>query len=214
MTSEVIKETTVGYYNMLKKEFLPLIPEGPNVILDLGCGVGRLGRVLREMNKAAIVIGVDCNASATEEATKHYDKVYQGDIELMNLPFIEHFDFILCGDILEHLKNPWSALINIKGMLKPDGTLICSIPNVRYYKVIIDLLFHGTWEYTDAGILDSTHLRFFTKSSFIQMLRNANYRVTWLYMSIHGKKRIANKMTFSIFSEFLATQMMIAARKN
>lgn len=199
---------------MLKKEFLPLIPEGPNVVLDIGCGAGRLGRVLREMNKAIEMVGVEIYEPAAEEADKNYNKVHRGNIESLNLPYVEHFDYVICGDILEHLIDPWAMLNKINSMLKKGGALICCIPNIRYWQIITDLLMGGKWEYADAGILDATHLRFFTKRSFIKMLDEANYRVTWLHMSISGKKMIANKVTFGVFSEFLAPQIMISARKD
>lgn len=199
---------------MLKKDFLPLIPEGPNVILDLGCGSGRLGCVLREMNKASELVGVEIHPPAAEEALQYYNKVYQDNIEALSLPYSEYFDFVLCGDILEHLIDPWAMLMKIHSMLKSGGSLICSIPNIRYFKIIVELILNGTWEYTDAGILDSTHLRFFTKKSFLKMLDNANYRVTWLHMSISGKKKMANSVTLGFFSEFLAPQIMISAIKD
>jgi len=214
MESDFFKDDKSRYYKMSKKEFLPLIPEGNNVILDLGCGAGQFGRVLRELNKASEVIGVEIYPLAAEEAAKYYTKVYQHNVESLVLPYAEYFDYVICGDILEHLIDPWSMLTKINRMLKYGGELICSIPNIRYWKIITDLVLNGRWEYTDAGILDSTHLRFFTKSSFMGMLHNANYRITWLHMSIHGKKKFANIVTFGMFSEFLATQIMISARKD
>ena len=203
-----------NYYSKLKREFLPVIKEGPNVVLDLGCGTGRMGQALLEMNKASEIIGVELNREPAEEAEKSYDVVYKNNIEHLSLPYVNYFDYVLCGDILEHLVDPWLMLARINVMLKKNGELICSIPNIRYWKIIRDLVMKGRWKYADAGILDSTHLRFFTKSSFIEMLHNANYKVTWLHMSIHGTKRIANNITFNMLSEFLATQIMISARKN
>lgn len=202
------------YYNRVKREFLPLIPEGPNVILDLGCGAGQLGRVLRETNKASELVGVEIYPMAAEKAEKYYNKIYQDNVESLSLPYVEYFDYVICGDILEHLIDPWFMLTKINKMLKSGGMLVCSIPNIRYWKIIATLVLNGTWEYTEAGILDSTHLRFFTKSSFIDMLHKSNYSVTFLRMSIQGKKKFANMATFGMFSEFLATQIMISARKD
>jgi 2-polyprenyl-3-methyl-5-hydroxy-6-metoxy-1,4-benzoquinol methylase len=213
MSNEFTKKSEPSYYNMVKGEFLPLIPIGPNVILDLGCGTGQLGRKLNETNKTHEVVGVEICAQAAEEASKYYNKVYQGNVESLSLPYTEYFDFVICGDILEHLIDPWTMLIKINNMLKSGGTLICSIPNIRYFKIISELLLNGTWAYTEAGILDSTHLRFFTKKTFFKMLGDANYSVKWCYLSIHGKKKMANMATFGIFSEFLATQIMVAAKK-
>lgn len=199
---------------MFKVEFLPLIAERPNIILDMGCGAGQLGRKLREMNKVSEMIGVELFAPAAAEAAKYYDKVYQDNVESLTLPYSDYFDYVICGDILEHLIDPWEMVDRIYKMLKKDGALICSIPNIRYWKITKDLVLTGRWNYTDKGILDSTHLRFFTKSTFFEMLHNANYRITWQEMSIPGKKKYANLLTFGIFSEFLATQIKVMAKKD
>ncbi len=139
--------------------------------------------------------------------------MYCGNVESLDLPYSEYFDYVICGDILEHLNDPWNMVSKIAKMLKKDGALICSIPNIRYWKIITDLTLYGRWDYTDSGILDSTHLRFFTKSTFFKMLHKANYKVVWELMVIHGKKKAVNLMTFGLFSEFFATQIMVMARK-
>jgi SAM-dependent methyltransferase len=201
------------YYSMLKVEFLEVIPRGPHVVLDMGCASGQLGRALKESNRAAEMVGAEIYPPAAEEAGIYYDKVFQGDVESLILPYTDYFDYVICGDILEHLKDPWAMLANIHRMLKDGGSLICSIPNIRYWQIIVDLVLKGKWQYAPDGILDITHLRFFTRKSFLDMLNKADLSVTWLRMSIHGKKIFANAITCGMFSEFLATQIMIAARK-
>jgi 2-polyprenyl-3-methyl-5-hydroxy-6-metoxy-1,4-benzoquinol methylase len=213
MKHDFNKSNNLIYYNRLKREFLPLIPEGPNVILDLGCGTGRLGYQLREMNKVSELVGVEVFPPAAQEAEECYNKVYCIDVESLTLPYAEYFDYVICGDVLEHLCDPWAMLLKINKMLKGDGSLICSIPNIRHYKIIMDLLLKGRWEYSETGIMDASHLRFFTKSSFLKALADANFRVTWMHMVIHGKKKLANQITFGIFSEFLSTQIMFSAVK-
>lgn len=79
-----------------------MIPEGPNVVLDIGCGTGQLGRVLREMNKVNEIVGIEIYAPAAEEADKNYNKVYRDNVESLILPYVEHFDYIICEKILEH----------------------------------------------------------------------------------------------------------------
>ena len=213
MENKLIQDSNSDYYNMVKVEFLPLIAERPNVILDMGCGAGQFGRRLREVNKVSELVGIELYAPAAKEAETYYDKVYQDNAESLNLPYSEYFDYVICGDILEHLIDPWDMVSKISKMLKKDGALICSIPNIRYWKIIADLILNGRWDYTDKGILDSTHLRFFTKSTFYEMLYKANYNIAWQLMVIHGKKKAANFLTLGIFSEFLATQIMVLAKK-
>ncbi|MDF0673221.1 MAG: class I SAM-dependent methyltransferase [Nitrospira sp.] len=213
MENKIIQDSNSSYYNMVKIEFLPLITEKPNSILDVGCGTGQFGRKLREMNKASELVGIELYAPAAVQAEKYYDKMYHDDVESLDLPYSEYFDYVICGDILEHLSDPWNTVSRIAKMLKKDGALICSIPNIRYWKIIADLTLYGRWDYTDSGILDSTHLRFFTKSTFFEMLHKANYKVEWEAMVVHGRKKVVDLITFGMFSEFLTTQIMVMAKK-
>jgi len=206
---------TAEYYNIAKNSIVTLIPEGPHVVLDLGCATGWVGRKLLDSNKASEIIGVEIFASAVEEAAKHYDRVYNGDIELLYLPYNDYFDLVICGDILEHLRDPWVMIGRIHGWLKKGGTLISSIPNIRYWRILRDLIFKGKWEYVEAGIMDSTHLRFFTRTSFLKILKEQNYQIKFDKISVHGKKQnLFNSMTWCIFEEFLGSQIIVIAVKH
>jgi 2-polyprenyl-3-methyl-5-hydroxy-6-metoxy-1,4-benzoquinol methylase len=203
------------YYNMEKIRMVPFFPYGPNIILDIGCANGRLGQKLHDLNKASELIGVEIFPQAADEAAKYYDKVYCGDIESLTLPYKEYFDFVICGDILEHLRNPWTILDRIRGWLKPNGILISSIPNIRFWRIIKDLMFFGKWDYVEAGILDNTHLRFFARDTFQKMQEKANFEIIHSQMIIHGKKKnFFNTITFSILEEFLGSQILTVSKKN
>ena len=202
------------YYNFEKPQFLKLIREGPNVVLDLGCGSGQLGKRLIELNRATEVVGVEIFESAATNASKYYSKVICGDIENIELPYREYFDYVVCGDILEHLRDPWVALQRVHGWLKPGGALIASIPNVRYWRVLRDLIVKGRWEYVDSGIMDITHLRFFTRKSFGEALAKSNYSIARYEFWVNGKKQgFFNRMTFGFFQEFMGSQFMVLANK-
>lgn len=214
MENQFFTDKDAGYYNAEKDWMVRYIPDGPNVILDLGCAAGRFGRKLRGLNKAAELVGVEVFAAAAAEAEKYYDAVYQGDIEGLDLPYEQYFDIIICGDIIEHLSDPWTMITRIRRWLKDGGVLIASIPNVRYWCVLRDLIISGKWEYVEAGILDNTHLRFFTRSSFFGMLSRANFSVVRHDMIIHGKKKnLFNKLTFGVFEEFLGLQILAVVKK-
>lgn len=147
--------------------------------------------------------------AAAQDASEWYDQIHAGDIETLELPCERHFDFVVCGDILEHLQDPWAVLQKLHRALKPRGTLIVSIPNIRYWRILRDLVFLGRWEYTDAGIFDSTHLRFFTRRSFLAMVRGAGFDVVFDEVWIGGKKQaLASRLTFSLFQDVLGAQMM------
>lgn len=202
------------YYNIEKSWVIQSIPNGRNKVLDLGCAAGVLGNRLKELNKAAEVVGVEIFELAAQEAFKCYDKVYIGDVENMNLEFQSYFDYVVCGDILEHLRDPWKMLDRIRGWLKDDGILHISIPNIRYWRVLRDLILIGKWEYKDAGILDRTHLRFFTRKDIVAALSESNFEVLSLKMWINGTKQGGfNALTLGLFKEFLGSQIVVSARR-
>ena len=214
MENKAFTNQTDGYYNIEKRRMVTFFPDGPNIVLDIGCANGRLGKKLRVLNKASELIGVEIFPPAADEAAKFYDKVYRNDIESLILPYKEYFDFVICGDILEHLRDPWTLLDRIRGWLKPNGSLISSIPNIRYWRIIKDLMIYGKWDYVEAGILDNTHLRFFTRRTIQKMHKKANFEIIHSQMIIHGKKQnFFNMITFSILDEFWGSQILTVAKK-
>lgn len=214
MENKVYADTTSWYYNVFKPGIANFIPEGPNSILDLGCATGLLGRGLKELNKAREVIGVEIFEGAANEAAKYYERVYHGDVEQVNLDYENHFDFVVCGDILEHLADPWKTLRRIRGWLKSEGFVIVSTGNVRYWRVLRNLIFRGRWEYTEAGILDNTHLRFFTTKSLLKDLKDAGFDIRVMRLDVNGMKhRFVNAITFRVFEEFLGSQIVVLAKK-
>lgn len=203
------------YYNQEKPALVPLIPEGPHVVLDLGCGAGKLGRALYAKRKAVEVIGVEIYPAAAQEAAKFYKRVHQGDLENLELDYQGYFDYIICGDILEHLKDPYDQVRKIYRWLKKGGRVVASLPNVRNWRVIVDLVIYGKWEYADSGILDHTHLRFFTRKTGLKLFEDANMTVEYHQMLIRGpKKEMANLLTLGALKEFLGRQVIIVARKD
>jgi 2-polyprenyl-3-methyl-5-hydroxy-6-metoxy-1,4-benzoquinol methylase len=202
------------YYNLDKKRISSMISTGRHRIFDLGCGAGRLGRRLLETGKAREVIGAEIFEPAASKAALHYSKVHIGDIESMTLEYEETFDYVVCGDILEHLRNPWLILRRLRKWIVAGGYLIVSVPNVRYWQVIAEVLLRGQWRYQEAGILDRTHLRFFTRRSISEAIGRAGFTLDSVEMVIHGKRKNAlNNLTFGIFQELLGSQILVRARK-
>ncbi len=204
-----------AYYNDPKTFLSELVPQGPNVVMDLGCASGRLGRSLLELNKAYRLVGVELFEPAAKEAMKYYDAVHVGDIEVLGLDYEKYFDVVICSDILEHLKEPLKTLAQIHQWLKDEGQLICCVPNIRYWKVLRDLAFRGEWKYTGWGILDHTHLRFFTTRSLKEMFTDARFKVVHEDMRYleAPRQQAFNRMTLGLFKEFLGFQILISARK-
>jgi len=154
-------------------KMLGLVPCGSKV-LDAGCSSGYLAEQL--VARGCAVIGLELDPAAGRLAERWCEQVLVGDVETMELPLAPaSFDVVLCGDILEHLRDPTGALERWRPFLRPGGRLVLSTPNVANWSIRLALLF-GTFRYTDRGILDRTHAHLFTRRSLRESLRRARYR--------------------------------------
>ena len=166
-----------GYYEFDRPELLELIPRSACCMLDVGCGAGRLGEALKARQRAEVV-GIELSPSAARRAEPRLDRVVVGDVERMELDFAPAtFDCVVCGDVLEHLRAPGRFLERVREWLRPGGVLVASLPNVRHYSVVTALL-GGNWTYESAGLLDATHLSFFTRRDMLALFEGAGFHVT------------------------------------
>lgn len=169
------------YYSNPREDLLRFIGSSSQHVLDVGCGAGSMGLRLKELIPDIEVVGIELDHVAAENAKSVLAKVIIGDVEELSLPDEGYgdgyFDCIVYGDILEHLKDPWAVLQRHRRCLSENGMIIASIPNVRNLRVIADLVMEGTWTYASKGILDATHLRFFTLKTAQNMVEHAGYRV-------------------------------------
>ena len=143
-------------------------------ILDMGCGTGLLGHEMKK--KGNYVYGLDTSKKELSIAKKKLDCVKEMDISSDKIDLPRDFDAIVISDVLEHLKEPASCLKTFKSYLKPNGKVIISVPNVACYNMRLSLLF-GQFNYKKYGILDDTHLRFFTFKTAKKMVESAGYRI-------------------------------------
>lgn len=215
MRNEIWQDPNAAYYTQEKRFLFHMIPDGAGLALDLGCGAGRFGKALLESGKVRALVGVEIFEPAAEAARQYYQKVHVGDIEAMELDYERCFDLVLCGDVLEHLKEPLKVLQQAHRWLKDSGHIVCCVPNVRYWRVWRDLVWRGRWDYASEGIMDQTHLRFFTTLSFRTMLVKAGFTPVREDMRIADgpKQQLFNRLTRGRFKEFLGFQMMFLARK-
>jgi SAM-dependent methyltransferase len=158
---------------------LPFIPAGASTVLDIGCSRGLFGAQLRQADPSRKLVGIEPKLAAAEEAAAHYDEVICG-LFPDDMPDGRQFDCIVCNDVIEHTVDPWRMLRAAAPFLSPDGRLVASIPNLRYYIVVRDLALRGRFEYADWGILDRTHLRFFTRSSVERLFPDCGYEIEQL----------------------------------
>jgi SAM-dependent methyltransferase len=202
------------YYTARRDGIACLVPRGPNVVLDLGCGSGGLGRQLLSQGRAAEITGVELFVPAAREAAAHYSRVVQGDVETVDDFAPESFDVVVCADILEHLVDPWRLMRRVHLWLKPGGCVVVSVPNVRFLGVIWDLALRGLWRYTDAGITDVTHLRFFTRRTLLAMLEGSGLVTTHWSMVMHGRRKHGiSVVTRGLLDEWLGGQILAVARR-
>jgi 2-polyprenyl-3-methyl-5-hydroxy-6-metoxy-1,4-benzoquinol methylase len=146
---------------------------GSKRVLDVGCATGFLARALAE--RGCTVSGLEFDAEAAEEARPHLEKLVIGDVETLDLAeaFADaRFDVVVFGDVLEHLRDPLAALRNAHRVLADRGSIVASIPNVAHGSVRLALM-AGRFDYQPLGLLDSTHIRFFTRASIEELFREA-----------------------------------------
>jgi O-antigen biosynthesis protein len=165
-----------GYMESARPEIQPFVPTSAKRILDVGCWRGLMGAALKARD-GRVVWGIEPDPDAADAAATVLDHVIVGTFP-DDLPPSEQFDCVLFVDVLEHIADPWGALAATKRVLAPGGHVLASIPNIRHYSVLYPLLSRGQWNYVDAGILDRTHLRFFTRSSIERLFADAGYAIT------------------------------------
>lgn len=151
---------------------------GSRTVLDVGCSTGYLARVLRD--RGCTVSGVEYDAAAAEVARPLLDQLVVGDLEHIDLAAAfegRTFDVVVFGDVLEHLRDPLAALRAVLPVLAPDGSVVASIPNIAHASVRLSLL-KGDFDYRPLGLLDTTHVRFFTRRSVQELFWDAGLVVT------------------------------------
>lgn len=164
------------YYKCERPEILALVPWNAAHVLELGCAEGGLGQSIKQ-RQSARVVGIEYSSAAAKVAEGKLDEVIHTDIDEYAFDWPNGtFDCIIAGDVIEHLKDPWRVLSDLKRILNPNGHLIVSIPNAANLRIIHQLA-TGWFNYEDSGLLDRTHLRFFTRNTFEQALISAGFMV-------------------------------------
>jgi SAM-dependent methyltransferase len=167
------------YHDNPRIEIASFVSEPPGLVLDVGCGGGATGRVLKQKFPGVRVIGIESNPHAAAQARTVLDEVIDEPIDSAPVSETvgdEPIGLVLLLDVLEHLYDPWRSLIRVRSWLAPETRVLASVPNIRNL-VTLDDLAAGRWEYGPNGVLDITHLRFFTKSSLRELFEDTGYEV-------------------------------------
>lgn len=174
-TNPYYDEKKQQYYDGLNPYLLKKVNGSWQAVLDVGCGAGNLGAALED--RGITVYGIEAFPEAAQKAEAKLSHVVCGDIESAVLPYhAEQFDCILFGDVLEHLVDPWSVLKKLRPYLKKDGTVLACVPNVGHISVVLELL-AGKWTYRESGLMDQTHLRFFTREELVSLFKAGGYEM-------------------------------------
>jgi 2-polyprenyl-3-methyl-5-hydroxy-6-metoxy-1,4-benzoquinol methylase len=182
MNSTGMNDSEPGYpyRDAARADVQRLVPAGVKSLLDVGCGTGLFGRDLLATRPEIEVWGIDPQPTVAATATGHLTRFVSGYFpdDLLTSDAQQRFDCITFNDSLEHFADPWQVLRQTRELLSEGGVVVASIPNVRNYGVIRRLVCNGEWEYKDTGIMDRTHLRFFTRKSATEMFAACGFRVS------------------------------------
>jgi SAM-dependent methyltransferase len=165
------------YYESERPEMMQLLPTTTQRVLEIGCGTGGFGALVKQ-RRGAEYWAIEYNAAVAEKAGRKLDRVFTGDADELvpDLPD-GYFDAVVCNDVLEHLAYPTLTLQRLRPKLRANGVVVASIPNIRYLPALSQIVFRRDFPADEEGIFDRTHLRFFTKRSIRRMFDMAGYDV-------------------------------------
>ena len=219
MSSLPTKEFRTSYHDHIRHDVVKHIPKSGGQLLDLGGGIGATAAEVRRLglvDQAGVADMIDNSIKDTQ-----LDFTFQGDFE--DPTFLDEiinkrgkFQMILALDILEHLLDPWTMAKRLADSLDEGGYMVVSIPNIRNFRASFPLLFQNKWEYQDDGILDRTHLRFFVRSTAIDLMEQTGLKITKVTPSASGGRavRLFRAVTFGLLNSLTDRQYIIVAQKN
>lgn len=197
------------YHEHVRKELLPLFQSPPRVVLDVGCANGATSVWLKGQYPGLVAYGIELNQRAADIAAKRLDKVFTQTLEQVidaGEVGAHSVDTVLLADVLEHMENPWGALTALHAVLAADAQLLISLPNTRNLHLINDLA-QGKWSYASEGLLDITHLRFFTLAEARRMLDETGYRIK--SVSFVGDARVQQPQPAKYLEEWSAGKVVL-----
>lgn len=183
------------------------------VVCDIGCASGRLGADLLAMSGIEQVIGVEADPATARQAEARLTRVIMGDLAdgvLDQLPY--DLDGVVLADVLEHLADPLSVLMEVLAHARPGASVVISVPNARHFRVSGSLLLKNRWDYAEEGVCDRTHLRFFTSETIAELAGQAGLQVRHAYGIVVGRSTVAARI-FAPATTLVATQIVLGCTK-
>lgn len=200
-------------YDFDRAELLQFLPPDSRVLLDVGCGSGAFGRFLRSKRPGMELWAVEPDPVAASAAEDGFDRVLVGAFPHHLVPQGK-FDVVVCADVLEHMAEPEVGLRAAATAMRPQGVMVASMPNVRHWRTVVwPLLRRGTWTYTERGVLDRTHLRFFTRRSMLDLFADCGWGVESVTgINMIRRERLMSILSVHLFDDFLFPQYVVVAR--
>ena len=204
-----------AYFGGVRADILAALPPSRDAhILEIGCGHGETGARALQTGKCGEYCGIELYAEAAAVAQQHLSQVICGDAHHVPLPWPDgFFDVLILSEVLEHLVDPHTVLKRLRPLLRAGGQVFASSPNVSHHSVV-RMAIGGKWTTRDSGIMDRTHVRWFTPSSFRQMFEQAGYQVDHVEPLVEPgwKGRLFNTLTAGAFRHLTMAQMNLRGR--
>lgn len=200
-----MKQGGAQYGPNQRQEIASLLPTGAVRLLDIGCNDGSFGQYVKSIRPGSFVVGMEADAGQSAVASSRLDLVVNDYFPEGIDKVKELFEVVSFNHVIEHLPDPWGALKKCREVLLPNGIIVGQVPNIRYMMPVWDLVARGRWRYTDTGILDRTHLRFYTRSGLVDLLSESGYIATALFGSnAVGSRRYprASRIAASVGRDF------------
>lgn len=213
---EAYSAKTPQYFAGARRDYVAELPSNRSAsILEVGCGEGGTGALALAEGKCERYCGVELCPPVAENAKGRITEVVVGDVERLDLPWKpETFDALIMSEVLEHLVDPWATLQKLHPLLKSNALVFASSPNVSHHKVV-RMLLRGEWNLADSGVMDRTHLRWFTPTTYRSMFESCGYTVISAreLEPFSAKARFASAITFGRIRHIFATQIDLRARR-
>ena len=194
----------MNYYESINENLLALLPTNARTVVEVGCSAGRFAAAYQAINPTVRYIGLELDKDVAKKATRQISDVIVGNIEEDNVFAAfeavlgdAEIDVLVFGDVLEHLIDPWKILSRFQILMALNAYCVACIPNISHWSVVEDLI-RGKWNYANSGLLDVTHLRFFTKDSIIALFEKTGWQVE----TLSGRVVMPNEaeQSFNVFS--------------
>ncbi len=214
-TSEMYAGKEADYYRHARLEVLDLLPAEFRTVVDVGGSSGATLSAIKARHPGIRTVCLDIHEESVRIARQNGHEAFVCDIEKSIPDVFETSDVVMFLDVLEHLTDPWGHLARIVERIPQGASVIVSLPNVRFWEASCRLFFLGDWKLKEAGVMDRTHLRFFTRRTGVEMLRGAGLNVRAIRARMPGARRypLINAISLGLIKDFLTEQYVFLASR-